>query len=166
MKGHPLCIVMEYVPQGALTNLLRQQPNLSNSFKCKLALDIAKCMAFLHSNSIYHRDLKPDNALVSDKNIFHYSNYHHLSTKVYSSDVNSVVNLKLTDFGTSKSFTNSLYESNYMCARFVPSTSLSPLESTSATNLNALVSKKIERKHSKGIGTFIYVAPEVFILLF
>lgn len=53
---------MEYVKGGSLTGLL-QKP-LSERFKCKLVLDVAKGMQYLHSYNIYHRDIKPDNILV------------------------------------------------------------------------------------------------------
>jgi len=41
-----------------------QSEKLDNKFRCKLALDAAKGMSFMHSNNIFHRDLKPDNILV------------------------------------------------------------------------------------------------------
>lgn len=63
IPGQPLCIIMEFIPGGSLTDLLNKAP-IHEKFKCKLALDVATGMAFLHSNSIYHRDLKPDNMLV------------------------------------------------------------------------------------------------------
>lgn len=55
IPGQPLCLVMEYVKYGSLTQLLKQDPNLDTKFRTKLVMDVAKGMGFLHSNSIYHR---------------------------------------------------------------------------------------------------------------
>lgn len=63
IPGQPLCILMEYVKGGSLTDMVKKP--LDDRFKCKLALDIAKGLAFLHSHNIFHRDIKPDNMLVS-----------------------------------------------------------------------------------------------------
>ena len=62
IPGQPLCIIMEYVKEGSLKRLLKK--SLDYSFKLKIALDIAKGLAFLHNNNIAHRDIKPDNVLV------------------------------------------------------------------------------------------------------
>ena len=67
-----------------MTDLLKREPNMDPKFRTKLALDVAKGMNFLHTNNIYHRDLKPDNMLV------------------ISPHRNNHINLKITDFGTSR----------------------------------------------------------------
>jgi serine/threonine protein kinase len=72
IPGQPMAIVMEYVKGGSLTDLLKR--DISERFKCKLGLDVAKGMSFLHSHNIYHRDIKPDNMLVSKTN-FRDTNY-------------------------------------------------------------------------------------------
>jgi len=134
IKGQPLTIVMEYIKGGSLTKLLHSAP-LDDFFKSKLALDVAKGMSFLHSNNIYHRDIKPDNMLV------------------VSSHRDTAVNLKITDFGTSKASTRAAFkDSNYYSIKSVHS-------DRSYYSDNAL--QKNERIHSKGVGTLIYQAPEI-----
>ena len=58
-----LTIVMEYFAMGSLQNVL-QQDKLPFSGRIPMLLDIAKPMAYLHSQNIIHRDLKPGNVLV------------------------------------------------------------------------------------------------------
>lgn len=118
--GQPFSILMEFVGGGSLKDLLRRQ-KLTESFKYKLSLDVARGMSFLHSNNIYHRDLKPDNILV------------------VSSDSSANVNVKITDFGTSRTISHSELESG-------------SLEFTS---------KKNNLKVTKGVGTFTYACPEI-----
>lgn len=134
IKGQPLCILMEYIAGGSLTDLL-EAGNLSEKFRVKLALDIATGMSFLHSNNIYHRDLKPDNMLV------------------VSSDPNTAVNLKITDFGTSRAAKkNMANNSEYL--------SFNQAQEEQQMTAEA---KKQERTFTKGVGTLIYQAPEILM---
>ena len=59
-----MAIAMEYMPLGSLQNVL-QQDKLPPHARVPILLDIAKAMAYLHSQNIIHRDLKPGNVLVS-----------------------------------------------------------------------------------------------------
>lgn len=59
-------IVLEYCSKGSLRSLLKRE-SLPWPRRLKLLHDLAMGMAFLHSRSIVHRDLKSDNVLV-DKN--------------------------------------------------------------------------------------------------
>jgi serine/threonine protein kinase len=70
-----LCIVAEYLTGGSVFDLLHSgsrlpagQPagplRLSHSLALQLAADVAAGMAYLHSQSIIHRDLKSANLLL------------------------------------------------------------------------------------------------------
>eukprot|EP00698_Gefionella_okellyi_P005534 TRINITY_DN15046_c0_g1_i1.p1 TRINITY_DN15046_c0_g1~~TRINITY_DN15046_c0_g1_i1.p1 ORF type:complete len:568 (+),score=109.89 TRINITY_DN15046_c0_g1_i1:114-1817(+) len=64
-----LGIVMEYLPRGSLYDLLhRQKQRPSLELATRMALDVARGMAFLHSAQppIVHRDLKSPNLLITD----------------------------------------------------------------------------------------------------
>ncbi len=73
------CIVMEYMPKGALFNVLHSKENIPWEMRYRLVTEIACGLAFLHAENIEHRDLKSLNVLL---------------------DENS--HAKLTDFGLSK----------------------------------------------------------------
>eukprot|EP00727_Mastigamoeba_balamuthi_P008857 m51a1_g4594 putative C-tail anchored protein (1658) ;mRNA; r:197434-205668 len=84
-------LVMEFVKHGSLGGLIQQQ-KLSQSFKLRCALDVAKGMNFLHQNNIIHRDLKTDNVLIS------------------SLDERSPVIAKISDFNTSRFIGSEAYK--------------------------------------------------------
>jgi serine/threonine protein kinase len=80
------CLVTEFMEMGSLQGLIENRMNeLSLLLKLKIALDAAKGMDFLHQSNILHRDLKPDNLLIS----------------TLSPDAQTIA--KLSDFGTSRS---------------------------------------------------------------
>ena len=58
-----MAIAMEYFAMGSLQNVL-QEDKLPSNGRVPMLLDIAKAMAYLHSQNIIHRDLKPGNVLV------------------------------------------------------------------------------------------------------
>ena len=77
-----LLLFLEYCPLGDLSQYLRNNPKPDDTELLSYFLDCANALDFLHHSSIMHRDLKPQNILVTD----------YKESK----------RLKLTDFGFSK----------------------------------------------------------------
>ena len=61
MENGFLGIVMEWADQGSLGDKMK---SLTFSQKVRVSLDICDGVAYLHSQKIAHRDLKPDNLLL------------------------------------------------------------------------------------------------------
>ncbi|RLN52158.1 hypothetical protein BBP00_00009705 [Phytophthora kernoviae] len=58
------CLVFEYMDGGALSNVVRAKKGPLLDF-FRLAKDMAEGMAYLHNNSVMHRDLKSSNVLLA-----------------------------------------------------------------------------------------------------
>ncbi|KAM0982462.1 hypothetical protein ACFX2I_015350 [Malus domestica] len=67
-KPPVFCIITEYLAGGSLRKYLHQQEphSVPLSLVIKLALNIARGMQYLHSQSILHRDLKSENLLLGE----------------------------------------------------------------------------------------------------
>lgn len=66
IKPPNLCLVTEFLERGSLSHILYNQDNHLNwEHKKSIAQDIATGMAYLHKNSIIHRDVKSSNMLVA-----------------------------------------------------------------------------------------------------
>ncbi|KAF1813635.1 Pkinase-domain-containing protein [Eremomyces bilateralis CBS 781.70] len=76
-----LYIIMEYVPFGDLQGYLQMKRYLKEPLAKQMSRQILKALKHLHQKMITHRDIKPDNILISSYDPF---------------------TVKLTDFGLSK----------------------------------------------------------------
>ena len=74
-------IIMEYIPGGDLQGYLSSHRTLQEEPAQAMTRQILDALHYLHQRNITHRDIKPDNILLSSENPF---------------------NVKLTDFGLSK----------------------------------------------------------------
>eukprot|EP00727_Mastigamoeba_balamuthi_P005074 m51a1_g14565 putative major vault protein (1512) ;mRNA; f:1049567-1056001 len=91
-----MCLVTEYLPLGSVGGLMRARcrgstpagcprtPEAWYALKIKFALECARGMRFLHASGILHRDLKPDNLMVT------------------SLEPRAPIHCKLSDFGCTR----------------------------------------------------------------
>ncbi|KAK2994078.1 hypothetical protein RJ640_024342 [Escallonia rubra] len=66
MPRNVCCVVVEYLPGGALKSFLIKNRRRKLAFKVvlQLALDLARGLSYLHSEKIVHRDVKTENMLL------------------------------------------------------------------------------------------------------
>jgi serine/threonine protein kinase len=64
--NHPFLpsIVMDYMPNGTLTEYLRTNTQWNDESKIDMARRIGRGLVYLHENNILHLDLKTDNVLI------------------------------------------------------------------------------------------------------
>lgn len=73
-------IVMEYIKGKTLKDIIREQGRLSSEYALTIAIKVADALDCAHKNNIIHRDIKPQNILVTEEG-----------------------GVKVTDFGIAKS---------------------------------------------------------------
>jgi serine/threonine-protein kinase len=60
-----LCIVMEWVEDGFLRQILAREGKLSAERAIRIATGVCEALDYIHSLGVVHRDLKPENIMVS-----------------------------------------------------------------------------------------------------
>ena len=83
-----ICIISELGKGGSLSKSLNNLVKESEVVKAHIMFQLLSAINYCHSMNLMHRDIKPDNILLEEKN------------------KNGVYNIKLIDFGTAKFFVN------------------------------------------------------------
>ncbi|KAI9805096.1 MAG: hypothetical protein M1825_000930 [Sarcosagium campestre] len=83
-NNNELWVVMEYMEGGALTDVIDNNPSISEDQIATICLETCKGLEHLHSQDIIHRDIKSDNVLLDGRG-----------------------NVKITDFGFCAKLTES-----------------------------------------------------------
>lgn len=84
-SGRNIYLVLEYCPGGDLFRFIRKHKHLSDIVAKHFFVQLVDGLAFLHSKNVVHRDIKPQNLLLSE-----------FSDKAI---------IKIADFGFAKSLT-------------------------------------------------------------
>ena len=82
-EGNMHYIVMEYVDGTTLNKYIKNKGKLTNEETVNISLQVAKGIQAAHKKGIIHRDIKPQNIVINDKNI-----------------------VKITDFGIARAITS------------------------------------------------------------
>ena len=59
---------MDFAAKGSLSSLIQREVKLTEEWTCLLAAQIIVALEFMHGQNVAHRDLKPDNILLDEKN--------------------------------------------------------------------------------------------------
>lgn len=59
-------IVLEYIKGKSLKEIIRERGKLPIEYALYVLKEVLKGLAYIHSNGILHRDLKPDNIMIAD----------------------------------------------------------------------------------------------------
>ena len=93
-------LALEFVAGGALTSVIRSGSAMSESTALRIILDVARGLAVAHRESVFHRDIKPDNILLTRAGAHYVENEH-------AGDVLPELLAKLSDFGLARTIDHS-----------------------------------------------------------
>lgn len=79
-------MIMEYIAGESLDKLIRRKQSLTISESLDIAINICMAIEFAHMNQVVHRDLRPANIIINDKNIAKVTDF---GTSVYLEKYNS-----------------------------------------------------------------------------
>ncbi len=85
---------MEFVPGGSVQDLLNKQKKISIELSVPMILDAARGLEYAHKKEIIHRDVKPDNFMLSESNSIKIGDLglaQRLGEKLSADDENSVI---------------------------------------------------------------------------
>mmetsp|Transcript_45186 Transcript_45186/g.72189 ORF Transcript_45186/g.72189 Transcript_45186/m.72189 type:complete len:441 (+) Transcript_45186:60-1382(+) len=147
-----LYLVMEYCPGGDLMKILIKEDILSEPVTRFYMAECAAAIACLHDMDYVHRDLKPDNMLISKDGHLKLSDFG--LAKHYDTDVHSMTTDVITKYQ------NTAVDSNASGAND------DDLDAESSKKLTLFKKNKKNRKNRallfSAVGTPNYIAPEVF----
>ncbi|XP_062201807.1 probable serine/threonine protein kinase IRE [Phragmites australis] len=130
-----LYLVMEYINGGDLYSLLRNLGCLDEDMARTYIAELVLALEYLHSMNVIHRDLKPDNLLISRDG-----------------------HIKLTDFGLSKvGLINSTDDLSG------PDVSSALVGDHQPTDAEQRALKREQRQRQTAVGTPDYLAPEILL---
>ncbi|GJM95103.1 hypothetical protein PR202_ga11806 [Eleusine coracana subsp. coracana] len=130
-----LYLVMEYINGGDLYSLLRSLGCLDEDMARTYIAELVLALEYLHSMNVIHRDLKPDNLLISREG-----------------------HIKLTDFGLSKvGLINSTDDFSG------PDVSSVLVGDHHPTDAEHRAQKREQRQKQTAVGTPDYLAPEILL---
>ncbi|XP_073004603.1 probable serine/threonine protein kinase IRE isoform X1 [Typha latifolia] len=131
-----LYLVMEYLNGGDLYSLLRNLGCLEEEMARTYIAEVVLALEYLHSLNVIHRDLKPDNLLISRDG-----------------------HIKLTDFGLSK--VGLINSTDDLSGPDVSNASLSG--DSGPTRAAQRAQKREQRRKQSAVGTPDYLAPEILL---